>query len=195
MLIDFRDSYFTSNPFDDSRSENRLNGNGIHLFAEHNPSVTIGTSSFNKRWIKDCYGAQYLSKFEDESVVCSGSTIGSQASLLTYLTAMVFQFDAITCTMKGADQGFHNYLIYSGTLKGIVNGEVEIFKQGEGTINNLAALRDKTLVEWGIVSGDNDMVVKNWDGSTSVVVHQYDRDAELKKWRQAYEKRLLANIK
>ena len=74
------------------------------------------------------------------SVICSGSTIGSQRALFVYLTAMVFQFDANKCTMKGADQGFHNYLFYSGTITNLLNlsgtgGEVKVFKQGEVSCN------------------------------------------------------------
>jgi len=87
MLIDFRDSYFTSNPFDDSRSENRLNGNGIHLFAEHNPSVTIGTSSFNKRWINDCYGAQYVGK-RAKRASCSNTRRGNHTAFSNWCHAL-----------------------------------------------------------------------------------------------------------
>ena len=112
MLIDFRDSYFVSDPFDtSSRVENAVKNNDMHLFAEHNPSVTIETSAFNKRWIQGCYSEQHLKAYGHESVICSGSTIGSGDALVSYLTAMVFQFDATACTMKGADQGFHNYLL------------------------------------------------------------------------------------
>ena len=68
MLIDFRDSYFVTDPFDGSngRPENIINRGDIHLFAEHNPSVTIKTSNHNKKWIQGCYGNDHLEKIKDE---------------------------------------------------------------------------------------------------------------------------------
>jgi len=198
MMIDFRDSYFVTDPFDDSkgkRGENSIGEGEVHLFAEHNPSVTIKTSNFNRKWIQDCYGKEHLNKFGDESVVCSGSTIGEKSSVEVYLMAMVFQYDATKCKMKGADQGFHNYLFYSGTLTGLVGDKVTVFKQGEGTINNLAAMREKPLVEYGVIKeGDAEMIVRNWDGMASSVVHQYDRDPDLKKWRQDFEMKLVREL-
>ena len=137
MLIDFRDTYFELNPF----SSNEVGGllqNEMMLFAEHNPSVTIRTSVFNKKWVHDCYSSAHLNSYGDNSVLCSGSTIGGQPAIYKYLTAMVFQFDATGCLMKGADQGFHNYIYYSNTLRGLGINE-RVFKQGEGIINNLAA--------------------------------------------------------
>ncbi|KAK1747543.1 hypothetical protein QTG54_001506 [Skeletonema marinoi] len=84
------------------------------------------------------------------------------------------------------DQGFHNYLYYSGQL-GKVDDEATsvgaiskllVHEQGKGVINNLGALRTKPLKEWGMYDAEKELVL-NWDGSTSPVAHQYDRDKEV----------------
>jgi hypothetical protein len=98
---------------------------------------------------------------------------------------MVAEFDATQCKSKGCDQGFHNYIFYSGKLgttgrRSSVEGISHVFvhDQGKGIINNVAALRTKPLSEWGLYDAERELVL-NWDGTTSVVVHQYDRDKEV----------------
>lgn len=96
----------------------------------------------------------------------------------------VAQFDSTNCKSKGCDQGFHNYLYYSGQLGDdgtpIATGisKVIVHDQGNGIINNLAALREKPLSEWKLYDAEKELVL-NWDGSTSAVAHQYDRDKEV----------------
>lgn len=123
--------------------------------------------------------------FFEQPVICSGSTIGNQDAIETYLRAMVAEFDATLCKSKGCDQGFHNYLFYSGKLgstegSNAVEGISKVFvhDQGKGIINNLAALRAKPLSEWGLYNTKTELVL-NWDGATSVVAHQYDRDKQV----------------
>jgi hypothetical protein len=76
-------------------------------------------------------------------------------------------------------------LYYSGQL-GDESGEVKargiskvtVHEQGHGIINNLAALREKPLSDWGLYDAGREVVL-NWDGSVSAVAHQYDRDQEV----------------
>lgn len=104
--------------------------------------------------------------------------MGEGIAIESYLRAMVAQFDVTKCTMKGCDQGFHNYLHYSGGLDDLEGiSKVVVFPQGKGIINNLALLRDKPLREWGLINSD--MEVLNWDKSISFVAHQFDRDDEM----------------
>lgn len=147
--------------------------------------MRIGTSSFNKGWLITAYGEKAVLPYYQQPIICSGSTIGNQNAIETYLRAMVAQFDATLCKSKGCDQGFHNYLYYSGKLgtsgsKVSVEGisKVIVHDQGKGIINNLAALRIKPLREWGLYDAKRELVL-NWDGTTSAVAHQYDRDMEV----------------
>ena len=117
---------------------------------------------------------------------------------------MVAEYDATLCKSKGCDQGFHNYLYYAGKLGSDSGSNVEgiskvIFhEQGKGIINNLAALRTKPLSEWGLYDAKRELVL-NWDGSTSLVAHQYDRDKEVnimvKGKKRSFEQRWKASKK
>lgn len=152
---------------------------------ENADAVKIGKSRFNRGWLITAYGEKAVSPYFEKPIICSGSTIGNQDAIETYLRAMVTEYDATLCKSKGCDQGFHNYLYYSGKLVAVdsesnVEGisKVIVHDQGKGIINNLAALRDKPLSEWGMYDAERKLVL-NWDGSTSAVAHQYDRDKEV----------------
>ena len=212
MLIDARDTWFQLHPFsglggsgnDDSSSSSssssssnkeddkeRKGGGGgggeLHLFGENSDAIRIGTSTYNRNWLITAYGEKHVLPYYTQPVICSGSTIGNQIAIESYLRAMVYQFDITSCKLKGCDQGFHNYLYYSGKLVGGGKGgdndndgisKIIVHEQGHGTINNLAALRAKPLSEQGMYDPKREVVL-NWDGSVSAVAHQYDRDKEV----------------
>lgn len=81
----------------------------------------------------------------------------------------------------------------SGEPKAKGISKVIVHEQGTGIINNLAALRDKSLTEWKLYDAEKELVL-NWDGSTSAVAHQYDRDQEVnamvKKKKRQFERHL-----
>lgn len=127
------------------------------------------------------YGETVVKSVEHKPTICSGSTMGEQVALEQYLRAMVSESDETGTKLMGADQGFHNYLYYSGKLenaKGIRS--ITVQDQGSAIINNLGAMRTKELDQWGngkLVEEQKDGVVRvlNWDGRVSPVVHQFDR--------------------
>jgi len=184
MLIDSRDTYFQRNPFDDLSklysTRKKEKGGRLLLFAENAASTKIKDSSFNSNWLRTAYGKEVIKPFQDQPVICSGSTMGEKIALESYLRAMVTQFDETKCKLKGCDQGFHNYLYYSKSLHHVSGiSEVKVFQQGTGIVNNLGLLRTKPLKEWKVLDADN--TVLNWDGSVSAVAHQFDRDGDLNK--------------
>ena len=69
-------------------------------------------------------------------------------------------------------------MYYANHLNGVEGiDEIIVSKQGEGEINNLAAMRNSPLREQGVLVNGN---IINWgDSSISAVVHQYDRDKQL----------------
>jgi len=183
MLIDARDVWFQLHPFQDLKSRGRVSGE-LHLFGENADVVRIGTSNYNRSWLITAYGEKAASPYFEQPVICSGSTLGNQDAIETYLRAMVAEYDTTLCKSKGCDQGFHNYLYYSGKLGTVNSGsnvegisKVIVHEQGKGIINNLGALRTKPLSEWGLYNAKKELVL-NWDGTTSAVAHQYDRDKE-----------------
>lgn len=182
MLIDARDVWFQLDPFAELMERGDVNGE-LHLFGENADAVRIGTSDYNRKWLTTAYGRKAIEPFLEEPVICSGSTIGNQDAIETYLRAMVAEYDATLCKQKGCDQGFHNYLYYSKKLDPAGGGaegisSLTVHEQGRGIINNLGALRTKPLREWGMYDPERALVL-NWDGSTSRVAHQMDRDKEV----------------
>mmetsp|Transcript_7549 Transcript_7549/g.12203 ORF Transcript_7549/g.12203 Transcript_7549/m.12203 type:complete len:133 (+) Transcript_7549:1-399(+) len=113
--------------------------------------------------------------------------MGSQRAIELYSIAMVAQFDKTKCKQVGCDQGFHNYLYYEGGLKPFLESHdctINVHRQGDGAVNNLAAMRNSPLRDQGVVidgkANDGIVVVNNDKSTPSPVVHQFDRDKELK---------------
>lgn len=183
MLVDARDVYFQLSPFDALPRTTGGSGGILHFFEESaretSAAKNIESSAYNKRWITASYGENAMKKLANRTVICSGGSIGDQVAMETYLRAMVKQWDDRRCKMKGCDQGYHNYLYYSGQLENAIGiKSVIVYKQGEGVFNNLGALRNSPLRKQGIIQEGTDLVL-NWDGSISPVAHQFDRDKEL----------------
>jgi hypothetical protein len=205
MLLDARDSFFQSNPFAHvPREPNRDRPSGLlFLYGENAEATRLGKSRKNLKWLERGYGPATLKALQDKPTICSGSTMGEQIAIETYLRAMVNEHDECHIKMAGSDQGFHNYLYYSNKLH---NAEpirrIVVWEQGRGAINNLGALRTKPLAEWGMYNNKTHDVFQ-WDGETlSPVVHQWDRDHALhsyifgkrhakwtKEWKEAEQKR------
>ena len=88
-----------------------------------------------------------VTALEDKPTICSGSTMGEQVAIETYLRAMVNESDETGTKLMGADQGFHNYLYYSNKLANANSiKSITVFDQGFAIINNLGAMRTKELV-------------------------------------------------
>ena len=182
LLMDFRDAIFQSQPFvglDRGTSQAPT----LYLF-EENSSTKIGGSSFNTGWLQQAYGNEVATNMKDYVIICSGSTIGQQAALEPYARAMIAQYDLTKCKRKGCDQGFHNYVAYNNVLDEINKKEgIEIkvvrVEQGHGAVNNLGILRNHKLSDLGVYDPNTNLVL-NWDKSISPIVHQFDRDDELK---------------
>jgi hypothetical protein len=180
MLLDARDAYFQTNPFQNLPRSSPDASEGLLYFYGENPHATrLGKSPKNRKWLERAYGDDVLKLLQDKPTICSGSTLGEQVAMDQYLRAMINEWDETHVLQKGADQGFHNYLYYSNKLLNVQEiRSISVFEQGRGVINNLGALRDTKLRDLGLYSQE-DNLVRNWDGSVSPVVHQWDRDRQL----------------
>lgn len=108
MLLDARDSFFQSNPFADlPRTQGQKDGL-LYLFGENANATRLGISKKNMKWIANGYGDATLKALKDKPTICSGSTMGEQIAVETYLRAMVNEHDEASVRMTGSDQGFHN---------------------------------------------------------------------------------------
>mmetsp|Transcript_6845 Transcript_6845/g.19833 ORF Transcript_6845/g.19833 Transcript_6845/m.19833 type:complete len:436 (-) Transcript_6845:344-1651(-) len=196
MLVDARDSFFQTNPFDNlPRNQNGL----LYFFGENADATRLGKSRKNRNWILRSYGEDALKALSNKPTICSGSTMGEQLAIETYLKALINEWDETDIKMTGSDQGFHNYLYYSGKLANSQNiSKLVVWEQGKGIINNLGALRTKQFWEWGLYNNKTKEIY-NWDGTLSPVAHQWDRDKDLhkyysrvrfKQWRESLKKQL-----
>ena len=196
MLVDARDTFFQTNPFVNlPRNQNGL----LYFFGENAEATRIGISRKNRNWILRGYGKEVLEALKDKPTICSGSTMGEQQAIETYLRALVNEWDETDIMMTGSDQGFHNYLYYSGKLTNSASiSKLVVWEQGKGIINNLGALRTKEFWEWGFYN-NRTKEVYNWDGTLSPVAHQWDRDKDLHsymvrnkfpKWKNDFVKKM-----
>jgi hypothetical protein len=193
MLSDFRDVLFQSNPFEYKTKEWIPPTAQLTVFQEAYPNKVIGRCPFNGGWIKECYGEERMLSIASNMVSCSGVTFGSRNAVLIYAYLLVLQMDPKVrygkktnkdnkgCISLGMDQGFHNWLLYSGALERYM--DVKYFKQGEGPVNTVGAffpgalaLLKFNLTEWKVLKGKrSEQYFYNWNGDKSPVVHQYDR--------------------
>lgn len=210
LLIDARDTIFQLDPFGrvprraagDDNDDNDGGGGTLIFFGENADVTSLGKSKHNRRWLQLAYGDDVANALYKKPTICSGSTIGQQVAIETYLRAMVSESDESKTVIFGADQGFHNYLYYSNKLSQAKTiDRIIVQDQGLGIVNNLGALREHDITKWGngkllrtIVDDGNDdgtkiiqkkkkkNVVFNWDGTISPIVHQYDRHKVLSRW-------------
>lgn len=188
MLIDARDSFFQTNPFIDlPRQKPGTAVDGLlYLYGENAEATRLGKSKKNIKWLQIGYGDAVLDALSDKPTICSGSTMGEQIAIESYLRAMVNEHDECNIRMTGSDQGFHNYLYYSSKLSHVDTiRRIVVWEQGRGAINNLGALRTKPFSEWGLYNNKTHEIYQ-WNGRTlSPVAHQWDRDKNLHSYIQS----------
>ena len=196
MITDMRDVLFQSNPFTYMTDRWAPPVSQLVVFLESFPNKVIERCPFNRGWIVNCYGDEALKMIGLNTVSCSGISIGSRDAILLYSYLIHKQLDPVVrwgsevgihktnnaCISTGMDQGFHNWLIFSGTLDPFM--DITIFKQGEGPVNTIGSFFGGriqlkfNLSEWGIVKGEvGKQAFYNWNGDLSPVVHQFDRYA------------------
>ena len=216
MLSDFRDVLFQSNPFTYRTFEWTPPAAQLVVFQEPHPIKVISRCVFNSGWIENCYGKESHDRVASNTVSCSGVSIGTRDAILLYGSMMIKQLqpevryefhiaahpdfkpppDNKKCTSLGMDQGFHNWLLYSGQLDKYL--DVKIYQQGEGPVNTVGAFGGGraiikwSLEKWGVLKGVSpNKYFANWNGDKSPVVHQLDRYLETS-LRPGYDKHLAA---
>lgn len=192
MLSDFRDVFFQANPFTYRTFEWAPPVSQLVVFQEVFPNKVIYRCVFNGGWIENCYGAEGLKRVGSNTVSCSGVTIGTRVAILAYTHLITQQLDPRVrygrnttktnkhCISLGMDQGFHNWLVYSGQLDKYM--DLKIYQQGEGPVNTVGAFfGDRAAVKmplekWTVLRGTApNKMIHNWNGDASPVVHQADR--------------------
>lgn len=85
MLVDARDTFFQKNPFEGvPRNQNGL----LYFFGENAAATRLGKSTKNMNWLRRSYGEATLDALRQKPTICSGSTMGEQLAIETYLRAL-----------------------------------------------------------------------------------------------------------
>ncbi len=160
MLTDVRDVIFQADPFSWDLPS------GLHVFEEY-PEVSLGEQTANRNWIEALYGKEELKNLKDYPIVCSGVTIGTIDSMISYLNEMSNEI-AKKSGPVGFDQGVHNYLVRNNRLS---NLHIHEFNQGPVVHIGIAPRKI-------IKSNDSGKILDSADKLVPVV-HQYDRHNDL----------------
>mmetsp|Transcript_30004 Transcript_30004/g.92785 ORF Transcript_30004/g.92785 Transcript_30004/m.92785 type:complete len:522 (+) Transcript_30004:99-1664(+) len=183
IAFDFRDTFFQRDPF--ALVDRSKKAPNLLLFAENRAVKTFGNCPFNGAFLRCFLSKPEVKKLANESVACSGSTMGSVPALKKYVERMVAQMDASQCSAAGfgdSDQGYHNYLYHTGELDKLSGVRVHLHEQGDGVINTIGAMNGYRVpahmkgpldTKWKI--RDPEGYILNNDGTRSPVVHQWDR--------------------
>lgn len=158
FLTDVRDVLFQRDPFQRPLQE-------LEVFLEE-PTIKIGTEPFNRKWIRNLYGASELTAIGDETASCSGTVAGRRQAVLHYLKEMIAAIGWRRRPLGSHDQGVHNHLLRRGRL-----GAVTIVQNGLGRVLTMGGMSR--------IHRDGAGTVLNADGSVPAVLHQYDRHPAL----------------
>ncbi|KAH8078800.1 hypothetical protein JL720_9548 [Aureococcus anophagefferens] len=162
IIFDFRDTFFQRDPF--TIVDKSPSAPNLHLFAENRQVKTVGNCIFNSGWLR-CWGKETPKKYSNNSVVCSGSTMGSAPALRQYTERMVAEMDKM-----------------NGELARLPGVKVTHHEQGHGIVNTIGAMNGFRVpahmkgpldTHWKIK--DKDGYILDYDGQKSAVVHQWDR--------------------
>ena len=187
LLTDVRDVYFQRDPF--PILQVRLGAGHDLFFMEEAPSNTFGwggTENFNKRWIWSCWGEQAVARLANKTVLCAGTTMGTATGIRRYLKVMMQGIAERArsrdkakycpgwvkeeCDCHSADQGYHNYLFYTGLFgRGTTS-----FRNGVGPVYTVGIMCNGAALP----QNDRGMVLQQGiEGKQEVaaVVHQADR--------------------
>jgi len=161
LLSDSRDVIFQSDPF-----EMMPDVDGIICGQEE---VSISDEKFTRGWIEKGFGPTVFTSVKDQTVICSGVSIGTYAHICSYLETYVARASEIKHLIPfsyGFDQGIHNVLIYhdhSVTCERIENGQ--------GVICTLSTCgRGRFEVENRVLTFPTTQI-------SPAIVHQHDRHA------------------
>jgi len=162
LLTDVRDVMFQANPF----------GHEVKAQLEffHEPA-TYTKCKCNGNWISTVFGPETLEELADKLVICSGTTIGTQAGIMEYINTMIEETDKVKAKniplFNGIDQPIHAHAIYKGLFKDYI-----MYHNGQGPIT--------TVHHQIILRVDRMGQLLNDDNTVTPIIHQWDRADRVK---------------
>jgi len=164
ILSDIRDVALYGDPFEQI---NATNFSGVQAFTEIQRYRE--EKVYNQRWIKQCYGNEFLESIMDEYITCCGTIAGRTEALVNYLHAFLLEFKLKgTCHIHGADTAIHVWIIHNILLDSqIVYSESALIRHCPSD----EQLKEKFDKVTGGMYNDN--------GQLFAIIHQYDRHPTL----------------
>ncbi len=172
LAVDFRDVLFQSDPFQ------LLPGGQYELIlTQEFSAIRIRDCPHNRKWLGSCWGYDWVESVGHESIICSGTIMGTPLGFQMLRTAMLAEMAVSAskgeaCTAR--DQGHLNYIYLTHKLDHSV---VLLEQQGRGIFNTVGYITPKSDI---VKHLNKQGLVANYDGVVSPVIHQYDRFPELR---------------
>ena len=170
LITDVRDVIFQANPFNEETRK------GLHFFYE-DESILIGPDSFGNSCMDYNYGPEIVNELWDERVICSGTTMGDQTSILRYLYTLISQRNLAkmmeVVPMIGSymfenppvDQAMHQYIYYKKLVDATMHENGDIVSTIAQTPEEKIFVDENTFI--------------HLDEYVSPIVHQWDRHRNL----------------
>jgi len=192
FLADFRDLVFQGNPMDHWSLRETL-PTTLHLFEESNLRRITEVDRFTGGLIRDFFGPGMVDAIGNQTVICSGVTMGGKTAIEQYLLKMIWHMDNIQgestrmidagtvnhlrislpsslCLgnrISKGDQAHHNVLYYMGELSNQMGiDDIKVWPNFEGAV----ATTGYTYRSSGIDTGD----VTDVRGEIIPIVHQFE---------------------
>jgi hypothetical protein len=163
FLTDCRDVFFQADPFGWDQAP------GLHVFLEEEANK-LGICMHHIRWITSQFGSKTLERWTEKTVSCAGTVFGDVPGMVHYLSQMVsWTMGVKSLRAADGDQGVHNYLVLEGVFP-----KVTVHENRRGPVMTLGPVRMSSL------RFDQDDHVINETGVIVPVLHQYDRDSQLR---------------
>ena len=153
FLTDVRDVVFQGDIFSEVTEP------GLHCFLED--GRTTCTEGFNRGIITHNFGEKVWEEFKDLPIICSGTTLGSIANVVQYISAMIDNRDPEKLTNTPDDQAVHIYILHKNLLPNTKHENCD----GVATMALVPMPEILTLPDGRI----------SVCGKTPAVLHQYDR--------------------
>jgi hypothetical protein len=156
---DVRDVAFQGNIFEEIKAQ----PGQVDLFVNEEDSRANLSERFNKYILTTNYGEAVAKELEPNRILCSGTTLGSQEMMITYIVTLMNQRDIKKMMEVGGipdEQGPYNYLFHKNLIPNtkLENGT------GVGTLC-LCPPDDLKILDDGRVSvyGNIPSVIHQWD--------------------------------
>ena len=167
-LVDFRDLVFQANPMEHSSLVNTT-PTTLHLFEESELRRIIEVERFTGTMIRDFFGPGMVDRIGNQTVLCSGVTMGGKIAMEQYLLKMIWHMDNLLGNHIGkGDQAHLNVLYYLGELSNHEGIDIiQVWKNFRGAV----ATMGYTYQLEALQKGD----ILDVYGNVIPVLHQFDR--------------------